>query len=782
MQSTKDKIRILVVEDDELDRMIIKKALKGSNFDNEIDFAEDMESGAISAKEKNFDCIFIDYNLPGGNGLELLIQIRAAGNNSPVIIVTSQGDERIAVELMKNGATDYIPKSLLTTEGITQILRQIFRLRNSETEKARLESAFLTTQKTLQTVVANSPIILFSIDTNGVLTMLEGKGIGEFDLNRKTYLAKEASDSNNTLPVSETAVAEALQGKEVKEISSRIGKFFEVFYTPIRNDRNEITGVMGVASDITGHKKTEAQLTNEKIIAEETSRIKQEFLANMSHEIRTPMNGIIGIADILSKTKLTIEQRKYLQSIISCSENLLYIINDILDLSKIEAGKMTFEKMPFSLKEVIDNTLMIFSREAASKNIKLTVESDKKIPKVISGDYVRLSQVLNNLIGNAIKFTPSGEINLSVQNANETPNNITLIFKVKDSGIGIPKDKHQSIFESFTQAGSDTTRKFGGTGLGLTIVKKLLELQGGTISVESAEGVGSIFTFTLTVDKIGAEKIKQAKEANTVLNQPELNHLNILVAEDNEMSRLIINKHFTDWKINFRFAENGSEAVALVKANNFDFILMDIQMPIMDGFEATRQIRNELSYTKASIPIIAMTAHATDAERIKCMDAGMNDYLSKPFRAEELLRKISAYADNTLNRSESKNQDIKTTFINESHESVIDLNYLKRVAENEAEFIKDMVAIFLRRTPEAVKTIRAALTEGNYEGLWQTAHRIKPTFSYMGMSETSALCAKLENLCKTTPDKKQAEELIEIIEANYHIAQSLIEKEFLVIK
>ncbi|MBK5285713.1 MAG: response regulator [Bacteroidia bacterium] len=782
MSVTQDKIRVLVIEDDELDRMIIKKALKGSNFETEIVFAEDMDSGLSAASENNFDCIFIDYNLPGGNGLELLIQIRAAGNNSPVIIVTSQGDERIAVELMKNGATDYIPKSLLTTEGMAQILRQIFRLRNSETEKVRLEKAFLATQKTLQTVVANSPIILFSIDANGVLTMLEGKGIEGFDLNRKTYLTKEASGSNNTLPVSETAVAEALKGKEVKEISERIGKFFEVFYTPIRNDSDEITGVMGVATDITGFKKTEVQLTNEKIIAEETSRIKQEFLANMSHEIRTPMNGIIGIADILSKTKITNEQRKYLQSIISCSENLLYIINDILDLSKIESGKMTFEKMPFSLNEVIDNTLMIFSREASAKNIKLTVESDKKIPKVVSGDYVRLSQVLNNLIGNAIKFTSSGEVNLSVQSVNETRENVTLIFKVKDSGIGIPKEKLQTIFESFTQGGSDTTRKFGGTGLGLTIVKKLLKMQGGTISVESAEGVGSIFKFTLPVNKVSAEKIKQVKEASTEINQTEVNNMNILVAEDNEMSRLIINKHFTDWKINFRFAKNGNEAVALVKANYFDLILMDIQMPVMDGYEATRQIRNELSYSKASVPIVAMTAHATDTERIKCMNAGMNDYLSKPFRTEELQKKIRAYSRNTASQSENKTQKKKTETMNENTLPVIDLNYLKRVAENEAEFIRDMIGIFLKRTPEALKTIRASLEEENFESVWQTAHRIKPTFSYMGMPETSALCAKLEKLCKTEPDKKQAEEFIETIETNYNIAQSLIEKEFLVTK
>src|SRR5258705_671754 len=512
--------------------MIIKRALDGADMNTEVLFADSMENGKKAVIGRDYDCIFIDYNLPGGNGLELMKYIREAGNNSPIIVVTSQGDERIAVEIMKNGAADYITKNMLTAESLKQILRHVFRLRESEGERTRFEKALQNTQKTLQAVVANAPVILFSTDTNGILTMVEGKGISDFDLDRKSYLIPEAENADSTLPISPSALKQSMSGKDVKDIIKRKGKFDEVLYSPMYNHYDEIIGVMGVATDVTLHKLAEEQLLTEKSIAEETARIKQQFLANMSHEIRTPMNGIIGLADIMLRTKLDEEQKKYIQSIISCSDNLLVIINDILDLSKMEAGRMTIEKMPFRLNDIIENSLSMFSRNAAKKNIKLSAVCAENVPQFLVGDSVRLSQVLNNLIDNAIKFTPTGEVALNVHCAIETTDNASLVFTVRDTGIGISKEHCESIFESFTQARSDTARKFGGTGLGLTIVKKLLEMQGGSISMNSIEGSGSVFTFNISYPKATEKEIETHRRISTALAIPDLSNLHILIAED----------------------------------------------------------------------------------------------------------------------------------------------------------------------------------------------------------------------------------------------------------
>jgi signal transduction histidine kinase/HPt (histidine-containing phosphotransfer) domain-containing protein len=782
MPAFADRIRILVIEDDELDRMIIKKALKGTNMNIEVAFAEDNLSGMKAVNENSVDCIFIDYNLPGGNGLDLMKQIRAAGNMVPVVVITSQGDDRIAAEIIKNGAADYIPKSLLTTEGTAQILRQVFRLQETNEEKQKFENAFINTQKTLQTVAANAPVILFSIDKSGNLTMFEGRGISAFMPDKTKFIGQEIVNVEHQLPLTKKSFDDCMTGDDVKEVVERNECFYEIFYSPLRDQNNEIAGVMGVATDITGFKKTEEQLTLEKRIAEETVRVKQEFLAHMSHEIRTPMNGIIGLAEILYKTKTTVEQRKHIQSIISCSENLLLIINDILDLSKIEAGRMAFEKMPFSLKEAIANCLSIFAQGAAEKNIKLTSLISKGVPEFMTGDSLRLSQVLNNLLGNAVKFTDSGEVNLSVKCINENAEYLTLSFAVKDTGIGIPKEKQKLIFESFTQAGSDTTRRFGGTGLGLAIVKKILALQDGNIDVESEEGKGSEFRFTLMFSKASDEEIRTLKKTSAQVLSADLSNMNILAAEDNEMSRIILQNHFTHWKAKFQFASTGAEAVNLAKQNSFDIIIMDIQMPEMDGYSATRIIRG-LPAEKALVPVIAVTSHATDTERIKCMECGMNDYLSKPYRAEELLYKITGNCSNkNISLSVHNKREKIMEFSMEEKNDIIDLNYLKRVAENEEEFIRDMIGIFFKRTPEAIIAIRKGLAENNSELVWQTAHRIKPTFSYMGMTTTSALAAKLEKLYKTSPDKTHAEELLASIEHNFLFAHSIIEKEFLVTK
>lgn len=460
--------------------------------------------------------------------------------------------------------------------------------------------------------------------------------------------------------------------------------FFEIFITPILNTSHEVIGGILTIHDITevkhmleklrtqnqqlsstnkllqneiierqaAEKKLKqahdylekrvnertAELSKAKLDAENASKEKDKFLANMSHEIRTPMNAIIGMAQLLNDTPLTDEQKKYVNSINSASDALLSLINDILDFSKIEAGMIDFEQKPFSIYTSIQEVLDITSFKCETTPVELEKYIDPQVPERLSGDKYRLNQILLNLLSNAVKFTPEGKIELKVTLREIFEQKIILEFSIKDTGIGIPSEKLKTIFDGFTQASSDTTRKYGGTGLGLTIVKSLVELQQGKLSVKSKEGSGSEFIFTLPF----AKPVKQT-EGQEYHNQnvaKDLHHLNILVVEDNELNQFLIQSLLLKCNASVKVASDGVEAITMLKERNFDIILMDIQMPNMDGYEATKQIRSTFNNKKQHTPIIAMTAHALVGEKEKCQSAGMNDYITKPIRINDLLNCI----------------------------------------------------------------------------------------------------------------------------------------------
>lgn len=792
-------LQILVVEDDELDRMIMKRALNASGIKHQLHFAVDHESGLAAAIERDYDCIFLDYNLPGGTGLELLKAIREAENTSPIIIVTSQGDEKLAVQAMRNGANDYIPKVLLSPEGIAQSVRYMVNLKKTDKQRRLLEVQLVDTQRRLQTVVANSPIILFALDENATFTLFEGKGLADVGIDKNEFIGLPL-ESAPMLPLSKEDFTRAMGGEEVTIVVELGGKFFEIYYTATLDNQKKAIGVIGVASDITDHKNAEEALKRAKQVAEETAKIKEQFLANMSHEIRTPMNGIIGLTRILLESPLDEEQNRYLRSIKTCSDNLLVIINDILDFSKIEAGKMSFENVAFSIPEIAEHTVELFQTKADERSISLRTKIDPAIPPHISGDPTRLNQILNNLISNAIKFTEKGEVSIDIKLRNRTEKDVTLEFEIKDSGIGIPESSLANIFESFTQASSDTTRKFGGTGLGLTIVKNMIELQGGAIGVRSEVGKGTTFHFHLSFP------IADEKEIQDELNPDEdisISHLRILAAEDNMINQMVIKKLFADWNTHLECANNGRIALEKLQSAEYDLVLMDIQMPEMDGHTACQKIRNELPEQLKNIPVIAMTAHATSQEKQKCYDAGMNDYISKPFNPNELKKKIlkltkmqnsslkapslsiapkdaARATDKTMHLTPANGENGKTIPLNakadphtphlivenpsqrvskdEVSEHKINLSYLKQIADGNDTFIIEMIEMFLNKTPEAIAEMNASLKSQNWEALRQTAHRIKPSFAYIGLSGTQSVLGEIEKLSEEAnqPEKVMA--------------------------
>ncbi len=512
-----------------------------------------------------------------------------------------------------------------------------------------------------------------------------------------------------------------------------------------KDDGGNVVGAVVVARDITEQKRIENELIEAKVFAElatgiaEEAKIKaenavkskQQFLSNMSHEIRTPMNAIIGFTKVVLKTDLTNKQKEYLNAIKMSGDALIVLINDILDLAKVDAGKMTFEQVPFKIQASISSMIHLFDTKIQEKNIELIKKYDQCIPEVIVGDPVRLHQIILNLVSNAVKFTNQGKITVSTELICQDENQVKIKFSVIDTGIGISENKIEHIFENFQQASSNTSRLYGGTGLGLAIVKQLVESQQGTIEVKSEMTKGSTFSFILPFQKT---KLGSELENVTFELDQEMKDIKILVVEDIALNQLLMKTLLDDFGFERDIASNGKIAIEKLSKKSYDIILMDLQMPEMNGFEATEYIRNTL---KSKVPIIALTADVTTVDLAKCKAVGMNDYIAKPIDERLLYNKIISLVKKTVMIKSNENitnalEKVKCT----------DLTYLVQRTKSNPVLMKEMISLYLEQTPPLLLTMKKSLQDQDWDSLYAAVHKMIPSFSIVGINKEYEEMAK----------------------------------------
>ncbi len=542
---------------------------------------------------------------------------------------------------------------------------------------------------------------------------------------------------------------------------------------PNYDEAGNLIGSIGIHMDISEQKQMERELEQSKKRAEDSSRAKETFLANMSHEIRTPMTGILGMANLLGKTTLDEQQRKFTKMITESTNNLLTIVNEVLDIEKIASGKLELEYIPFKLEEKVFTTLQSFQFKAEEKNINLLLNSSLEDDLVVVGDPYRLGQILNNLLGNALKFTHEGEITMNM-NYRTAPDAKRLVieFQVRDTGIGVKQEKLQDIFTPFTQASTDTTRKYGGTGLGLTICKNLVEMQGGSIYVASKIGEGTTFTFFVPYEKGDVSML--AGESKEIVNFKDLDGVKILVAEDVELNQFLIKHILEAWGCEVTLVANGREAVEKVKTQPFDVILMDIQMPEMDGITATKiirtlyivdksvitkKIRTLNAKDKSAIPIIALTANALKGDGERYLDIGMNGYVTKPYTEEKLFQVISQVVQRNMTAVPKAELEADAPPVVVAApapppvaEKYYDLSFVDTISKGDKEFARKIIVIFQETMPALLDELVKGAADEQAEVVARTAHKMKSNIDLLGINTLKEVIRKLEAIEAVTAD------------------------------
>ena len=674
--------------------------------------------------------------------------------NAHRIIQQSQNEELIVLTIIditeiRNLATQLQSKERKALEKQLEVEKKVLKLMEESNKRYNL----LLMQSSFAFAILKGKDMVITLANDSIKEMW-GKGK---DLEGKPILQVLPELKDQTFPkLIENVYTTGLPyyGYEILVRLNRDSKmedaYFNFVYQPYREADETISGVTVISYEVTSHVIAKNELIRakenaerEKSVAEIAVKAKQQFLSNMSHEIRTPLNAIIGFTKVILRTELTAKQKEYVSAIKASGDSLIVLINDILDLAKVDAGKMIFVQTPFKMEDSISTMLHLFEPKIKENNSELKKEYDNKIPGILLGDSMRLRQIIFNLLNNAVKFTSGGKIKLCVRLLNEDEKKVSIEFSIIDTGIGIPEDQLEAIFENFQQASLNTSKFYGGTGLGLAIVKQMVESQGGSISVKSEIDKGSTFSFILSFQKTNAKVVLEEKRMEL---DAERKNIKVLVAEDIALNQLLMKTLLDDFGFERDVVDNGKMAIKELQTKSYDIILMDLHMPEMNGFEATEYIRNTM---KSKIPIIALTADVTTVDLEKCKTVGMNDYISKPVEETLLYSKIVGLVKMSMPEKPGTgkvfsplNDEVGQGFTESGELKCTDLTYLKHRTKSDPMLMLEMISLYLEQTPTLVSAMEQSVRDKDWSLLRGAVHKIIPSFSIMGIS------AEFENMAK----------------------------------
>lgn len=611
----------------------------------------------------------------------------------------------------------------------------IIVLARDVSDRKKVEKSLMLSEEKYRSIIENMELGLLEVDKDGKVVKAYPKFTKLTGYTNEELVGKDAAAfflSDEELLKMQHRNSDRLSGKsEVYEVkvTRKDGKEIWVLISgaPFYNEKGIVEGSVGIHLDITLQKELEEELRRAKQLAEDSLKSKDLFLANISHEIRTPLNAIIGISELMLESTPTREQKKYLETIMASGDNLLGLINEILDLSKIESGKLELRNEPVNLFTVIEHVYRSFSVIGGKKNLPVILNADLNPQQYHLTDPLRLKEVLFNLVGNAVKFTEEGSVTIRIQHLSESDTHDEFRFEVVDTGAGIPEEDLDDIFKMFAQATNTYVASEGGTGLGLSISKGLIENMGGKLQVSSELGKGSSFHFDIKLEK--SDFFEPEKGSSSHFNgERDLNGCRILVVEDAEINRFLVNNILKKWGCTVTEVVNGREAVDILRENYFDLVLMDVRMPVMDGLKATQIIRNGLKIN--NLPIIALTANAIEGEVDKCKNAGMDDYLSKPYSQDELFTVIT--------------KNLSTPTFQEEKKSMVNFEGLENITQGDKAFQKRMVELFINETKSHSATLKSAINSDDKETIQKVAHTMRGAAAHICSDEVVTRLKRLE--------------------------------------
>ena len=633
-------VNLLVVDDREENIIALEALLKRDDI-NIMSTTSPNEALRI-AWENPISVALVDVQMPEIDGFELVEMLKANPRTKDILIifVTAISKEaKYAVKGLGTGAVDYLYKPLdpyITSAKVDSFIQLAQHQKDIKAKNEELQNYAIMVKNSAD-IIATVDAHTFRIQSiNPAVTKILGYQPSELVQRSVVDLAAD---------VSQTKFRKKLSDIVNNNLSYAVVEYqFETFDKRIIWAECRITYSNKVlflnVSDVSPQKSYQQELIKSKEAAEQSKKIKENFLANMSHELRTPVNGIIGLTSMLRKSPLDEQQKSVIDLLEVSSQSLLGVINDVLDISKIEAGKFSIIRKPTDIRPVVKSVFDLLKYKADEKNIELILDIDSDVPQTLMFDSLRLNQILMNLLSNAIKFTERGYVKLQLSLLQQLNDNVKVKFSVIDSGIGIPADRLNKIFDSFEQAEQDTIIKYGGTGLGLTIVKKLIELKGGELTVSSQVGSGSVFNFVNWYTIAEKPKLEKQPDGVALRTLEQFTDVRVLVAEDNLVNQFMLSKMLKDWNLTVDIVDNGQKVIDKLLNNEYDLILMDTHMPEMNGYQAAKNIRVNFSEPKRSIPIISLSAATFEHEQQQALSAGMNDVLAKPFQPYQLHEKM----------------------------------------------------------------------------------------------------------------------------------------------